>query len=196
MNTASHHQKAKKNRDVARINRQSCEVKGTLSIHMAMKACGDVSLEVSELVSTCPSPITLKRKMEEMAGKLSRLDQCLVNAKKCFQLGGKDLCGESDINASYEEGNLNRCILNGKDPKKYTGISNFTPEMVSIYTQLHFDQETDPITPPIVSPGVSSVNDSPSQFEDSNSDVPFSLLQTVIPAFQIDTELYLDSTPH
>jgi hypothetical protein len=157
MNTASHHQKAKKNRDVARINRQSCEVKGTLSIHMAMKACGDVSLEVSELVSTCPSPITLKRKMEEMAGKLSRLDQCLVNAKKCFQLGGKDLCGESDYNASYEEGNLNRCILNGKDPKIYTGISNFTPEMLSIYKKLHFDQETDPNTPPlshdIVTPG-------------------------------------------
>ena len=72
--------------------------------------------------------------------------------------------------------------------RHYIGIDNFTPEMLSIYTKLHFDQETDPNTPPIVSPGVSSVNDSPSQFEDSNSVVPFSLLQTVIPAFQIDSK--------
>jgi hypothetical protein len=139
---------------------------------MAMKATRDLSQLVSELGSVCPSP--LKRKVEEMNGILSHLEECQVNAKKWFQAGG-DLGASADHVASYQEANLNRCIKNGKDPISYKGIDNFTPDMVRVYTQLNFGEEKDmnsPVSSPdVVTAGVSSVNDdAPSVVEISNSD--------------------------
>ena len=172
MTAASHQEKAEKKRDVAQINRQACQVKGTISIRMAMKATRNLSRLVSELVNC--SPPSLKRKVEEMTGILSHLEECHVNAKKWFQAGG-DLGASADHVASYQEANLNRCIKNGKDPISYKGIDNFTPDMIRVYTQLHFGEEKDmnsPATSPdVVTPTVSSVNDdAPSVVKNSNSD--------------------------
>jgi len=44
-----------------------------------------------------------------MAGILSHQEECIDNAKKCFQAGGGDFRTNADHNASYEEANLNQC---------------------------------------------------------------------------------------
>ena len=51
-------------------------------------------------------------------------------------------------NASYEAGNLNRCILNGKNPNSYKDIQNFDSKMISVYTRLNFGGHECPIPSP------------------------------------------------
>jgi hypothetical protein len=126
------------NRDISRTNRHACEVKGTLSINMAKQA----QLELLKLLNDgFNSNInTMKRKLESMAAIVDDLGKTIDNSKTFFQSGGFEMKQRADDNASYEEGNLRRCIRNGKDPTSYKGINNFSPE-VKTFTRLHFEDE-------------------------------------------------------
>ena len=155
------------NRDFARINRHAHEVKGTLNINM----CKDAQLKLNTILVealNC-SPNLKKRKIEEAIGVSKDLGISIVKSKRNFQAGGFEMRTRANDNASYEAGNLNRCILNGKNPNSYKGIQNFDSEMISVYTRLNFGGHECPIpsppaatTPATPSESTSTPTDNPS----------------------------------
>ena len=137
-----------KNRDYTRINRHACEVRGTLHINM----CKDAQLKLNTILTDAltSSPNEKKRKIQEAIDVTKDLDTSITNSKRNFQAGGFVMRQRANDNASYEEANLKRCILNGKNPNTYTCIHNYDAEMISVYTRLNFGCTPSFASPPLV----------------------------------------------
>ena len=150
-----------KNRDVARINRHAHEVKGTLNINM----CGKAQLKLNGILAAVletSSSNSNKRKIQAAIGVNNDLAASIKNTKRCFQAGGYGMHCRANDNASYEEGNLKRCLLNGKDPSFYKGIHNFDKDMIEIYSRLNFERECSFASPPAASCDVTQEQSTPS----------------------------------
>ena len=103
--------------------------------------CKDAQLKLNTILTDAltSSPNEKKRKIQEAIDVTKDLDTSITNSKRNFQAGGFVVMRQrANDNTSYEEANLKRCILNGKDPNTYKGIHNYDAEMISVYTRLNF----------------------------------------------------------
>ena len=102
--------------------------------------CKDAQLKLNTIITDAltSSPNEKKRKIQEAIDVTKDLDTSITNSKRNFQAGGFVMRQRANDNASYEEANLKRCILNGKNPNTYTCIHNYDAEMISVYTRLNF----------------------------------------------------------
>jgi hypothetical protein len=183
-------QQHEQNRDIARINRHAHEVKGTLNINMCKSAQLKLSTILVEALGAS-SPNAKKRKLEEAISVNNDLATSIINSKRNFQDGGHEMRRRANDNASYEQGNLNRCILNGKDPASYKGIENFDHDMIQVYSRLNFGRPCSFPSPPISGAPPSS----PDSTSSPTTKPSLPVLQNTIPIYTVVGKKVLDITP-
>ena len=139
----------KKHRDVARRNKGGMEAQATLMMNLSSTINKSITtLHVAtSLASGNNSPSSLKRKAKEIL-ELTQMNEYLQPVtKKKSQMSGSTLKTNANYVVSTEQATVNLAIVNGRDPTSKL----FTPELVQIYTKLHFGIDTSGIdtSPPV-----------------------------------------------